>query len=138
MYVCMYVCIYFCLSGAAPAAYGGSQARGSIRAVAAGLSHSHSNAISMSVTYTYTTAHGNTRSLTHWVRPGIEPVSSRILVRFINCWATTTTPEQFLIGKIILKFTKTWKWPKVAKTILKNETLNNLNYLISILNKKNM
>ena len=29
--------------GAAPAAYGGSQARGRIRAVAAGLHHSHSN-----------------------------------------------------------------------------------------------
>ena len=25
---------------------------------------------------TYTTAHGNTRSLTHWARPGIEPTSS--------------------------------------------------------------
>ena len=30
--------------GAAPAAYGGSQARGQIRATAAGLHHSHSNA----------------------------------------------------------------------------------------------
>ena len=29
---------------AAPAAYGGSQARGQIRAAAAGLDHSHSNA----------------------------------------------------------------------------------------------
>ena len=33
----------FCLSRATPAAYGGSQARGLIRAVAAGLHHSHSN-----------------------------------------------------------------------------------------------
>ena len=34
----------FCLfSRAAPAAYGGSQARGQIRAVATGLDHSHSN-----------------------------------------------------------------------------------------------
>ena len=31
---------------AAPAAYGGSQARGPIRAVAAGLDHSHSNTVS--------------------------------------------------------------------------------------------
>ena len=30
---------------------------------------------------TYTTAHGNNRSLTHWVRRGIEPASSEILVR---------------------------------------------------------
>ena len=33
---------------------------------------------------TYTTAHGNTGSLTHFVSPGIEPVSSRMLVRFIS------------------------------------------------------
>ena len=42
-----YLFIYlFCLSAfswAAPAAYGGSQARGRIRAVAAGLCQSHSN-----------------------------------------------------------------------------------------------
>ena len=36
----------FCLFWAAPVAYGGSQARGLIRATGAGLRHSHSNAIS--------------------------------------------------------------------------------------------
>ena len=34
---------YFCLSRATPTAYGGSQTRGQIRAVATGLHHSHSN-----------------------------------------------------------------------------------------------
>ena len=33
---------------------------------------------------TYTTAHGNTGSWTHWVRPGIEPATSWFLVRFIS------------------------------------------------------
>ena len=33
---------------------------------------------------TYTTAHGNAESLTHWVRPGIEPESFWILVGFIS------------------------------------------------------
>ena len=33
---------------------------------------------------TYTTAHSNTRSLTHWARPGIEPTTSWFLVRFIS------------------------------------------------------
>ena len=33
---------------------------------------------------TYTTAHRNSRFLTHWSRPGIEPVSSWILVRFLS------------------------------------------------------
>ena len=32
----------------------------------------------------YTTVHGNARSLTHWVRPEIEPKSSWMLVRFVN------------------------------------------------------
>ena len=33
---------------------------------------------------TYTTVHGNAQSLTHWARPGIEPKSSWILVRFVT------------------------------------------------------
>ena len=46
-----------------------SQARGPIGAVkTAGLCHSHSN----------------DGSLTHWARPGLEPTSWRILVRFIT------------------------------------------------------
>ena len=44
------------------AGYGGSQARGQIRAVAAGLRHSHSNMGYEIYVYDYTTAHGNTRS----------------------------------------------------------------------------
>ena len=57
---------FFLLFRATPTAYGSSQARGRIGAVAAGLCHSHSN----------------TGSLTHWARPGIEPSSSWILVGF--------------------------------------------------------
>ena len=49
-------------------AYGGSQARGLIRATAAGLPHSHSNA----------------GSLAHWVRPGMEPATSWFPVRFVS------------------------------------------------------
>ena len=33
---------------------------------------------------TYPTAHGSTRSLTHWARPGMEPASSWMLVRFVT------------------------------------------------------
>ena len=33
---------------------------------------------------TYTTAHGNARSLTHGARPGIKPVSSWMLARFVS------------------------------------------------------
>ena len=48
---------------------------------------------------TYTPAHGNARSLTHWVRPGTEPASSSMLVRFIS-----TEPQRELFNFIILKF----------------------------------
>ena len=40
----------------------------------------------------YTTAHGNSGSFTHWVRPGIEPASSWMLVRSINHRTMTGTP----------------------------------------------
>ena len=58
-------CSFFCLFRAAPTAYGGSQARGPIGAVAAGLHHSYSNVESEPVSVIYTTAHGNDGSLTH-------------------------------------------------------------------------
>ena len=49
-------------------AYGGSQARRRIRDTAAGLHHSQSN----------------TGSLIYRVRPGTEPASSWVLVRFVT------------------------------------------------------
>ena len=36
--------------------------------------------------------------LTHWVRPGIKPTSSRILVRFLTHWATLGTPASVFIS----------------------------------------
>ena len=55
--------------------------------------------------------HGNTGSLTHWVRPGIEPTSSWILVRSFTAepqwelWMVTTFQEKFFIFLIIGKKT---------------------------------
>ena len=65
-------------------AHGCSQARSLIRAIAASLHHNQIQA----ACETYTTAHGNARTLTHWVRSGIEPATSWFLVGFINNWAT--------------------------------------------------
>ena len=67
----------FCLFRAVPVVYGGSQARSQIGAVAVYLHQSHSNA----------------GSLTHWARPGIEPASSWMLVRFVS-----TEPQWELRG----------------------------------------
>ena len=41
---------------------------------------------------TYTTACGNTRSLTHRERPGLEPASSQRYVESLTHWATMGTP----------------------------------------------
>ena len=68
---------FFCLLGAVPMAYGGSQARGLIGAVAAGLRHSH----------------GNSGFLTHREKPGIESTTSWFPVGF-----TSTVPRRELLN----------------------------------------
>ena len=50
---------------------------------------------------TYITAHGNTRSLTQWVRPGIEPATSWMLVGFVNHCATTGTPIKLFFSNFL-------------------------------------
>ena len=47
---------------------------------------------------TYTTAHCNTGSLTHWARPGIEPSSSWIQVRFISAEPWQELPSVLLLS----------------------------------------
>ena len=47
---------------------------------------------------TYTTVHGNARSLTHWMRSGIEPASSQILVGF-----TTAKPQWELLPQYLFR-----------------------------------
>ena len=76
-----------------PVAYGGSQARGPIRATGASLCHRHTIVQIQATSVAYTIAHGNTRSLTHWARPGFEHTTSWFLVGFVNHWAMTGTPR---------------------------------------------
>ena len=72
LFFCLFVFFVFLsvffVFRATPTAHGGSQARGQIKTVAASLLHSCSNA----------------RSLTHWARPGIEPVSSWTWVGLVS------------------------------------------------------
>ena len=74
MYTYIYVCVYICVCvriyiyvffRATPAAYGGSQTRGPIGAVADSLRQSHSNHEIRATSATYNTAHSNTGSGTH-------------------------------------------------------------------------
>ena len=76
---------------------GSSQAGGWIGAVAPSLCHSHSNQQRhiWAMLVIYTTAHGNSRSLTPWVRARIEPASSWMLVRFV-----ITDPQWELLGSL--------------------------------------
>ena len=53
---------------------------------------------------TYTTAHSNADPLTCWARPGIEPVSSWIIVRFIS-----TEPQWELLHSLYLP---SWSIPR--------------------------
>ena len=45
---------------------------------------------------TYTTPHSNTRSLTYWVRPRIEPATSWFLIRFVSTVPWRELPFLFL------------------------------------------
>ena len=81
---CFFPFFVFCLFRATPTAYGGSQARGLIGAVATGLHHSHSNA----------------GSLTHWARPGIEPTSAWFLVEFVSAGPWQTLQEWIILKHI--------------------------------------
>ena len=69
---------------ASPVVYRGSQARGRIGATAASLHHSHSN----------------TGSPACWVRPGLEPTSSMILVGFVSA----VPQQEFLMVFFCLLF----------------------------------
>ena len=82
------VVVAFCPFRGTLKAHRGSQARGLIRAVAAGLHHREMRVESV----TYTTDHSNAGSLTHWARPGIEPETSWFLVGFV-----TTEPQGELL-----------------------------------------
>jgi len=86
--IAVFCFVLFGLFRAVSAAYECSQARSWIRAIAASIHHSHSNA----------------ESLTHWARPGIEPASSWMIVRFISLNHNGNS-------KILLWFMSTSVWP---------------------------
>ena len=80
-----------------------SQARGSNRSCSCRPTPESQQHGLPAASATYTTAHGNSGSLTHWVRPGVESASSWMLVGFVNHWTTMGTPNIFfLIHKNLL------------------------------------
>ena len=107
------VCLFVCLFRAKPAAYGSSQARDWIRAAAASLYHSRSNAGSEPRLQPTPQFKVNTRSLTHWARPRIEPASSWMLIRFVSTEPQCELPEKTAEG-----------WPRDATPSQMNVFLN--------------
>ena len=86
-------CVFVCLFRATPGAYGSSQARGWIRAVAAGLPANHSNAGSEPHLWPHTVALGNTAYLIHRARPGMETLSSWIPALFVTTESQQECPK---------------------------------------------
>ena len=87
------VVIYlFSLFRPTPSAYGISQARDRIGAVATGLYHSHSDARSEPCLWSSPQLMATPDHLPHWQRLGIESTSSCILVGFV-----TTEPQKELL-----------------------------------------
>ena len=94
---------FFCLFRAWPMAYGRSQSKGQIRAVAFSLHHS--NTRSWATASTYAAACGKAGSLTHWAsKPGTKPASLWILVRLLTCWATMEMSVSFLTSYVSALF----------------------------------
>ena len=81
---CTFFFFFFGLFRATPAAYGSSQARGWSGAVAAWPMPQTEQCQIWAGSLTYTTVHGNEGFLTHWANPGLEPASTRVLIRFVS------------------------------------------------------
>ena len=78
--------IFFLLFRAALMGYRVSQSRDWNRAITASLLHARTM---QDPNHIWDLA----GSVPQWVRPGIEPTSSWILVEFLTCWASTGTPK---------------------------------------------
>ena len=70
---------------------------------------------------TYTIAHGNARSLTHWARPGIEPKSSGILVRFVSAVPQQELPHLPYWSKFNLQ--NAWVYPSLILTVCRRSLI---------------
>ena len=84
--------VFLAISWAAPAAYVGSPGQRSNQSCSCRPTPQPQQRGIRATSATYATAHGNAGSLTHSVRPGIEPETLWFLVGFVNHWATTGTP----------------------------------------------
>ena len=104
--VFFFCCCCFCffgLLGPQPQHMESSQAWGQIGAVAASLRQSHSDSGTRDPRCICDLhAHLNAESLTHWARPGIEPESSWIPVRFVtteSLWELQSEKRRWILNR---------------------------------------
>ena len=90
---------------------------------------------------TYTTAHGNTRSLTQWARPGIKPVTSWFLVGFVSTAPYWELQVLLIFYLTFIQYVQhkssecvTESWRKNRKGITEGEGLIHLLYSFNIFN----
>lgn len=111
--------VHFFLFTATPTAHGGSLAKGRIVATDAGF---HITATAMpppnldNDLHHNDLHHSNAGSLGHWAGPGIEPMSSWVLVGFIN-WATMGAPEDHFVAETLCPGAP---WPRTLFTCSHN------------------
>ena len=110
-YDCWLFFFFFCLFGATPIANGGSQARGQLGIVAAG----HSNAGSKPRLECIHHSSWQHQILSSLSKPGIEPVSSWILVRFISTEPWWELPIIGIFIAFLLKHKFILKWEKTEE-----------------------
>ena len=117
----------FCLFRSIPTAYGSSQSRGQFGATAANLHHSHSNAGSEPHLWPTPQLMAMPKSLTHWVRPGIESSTSWFPVRFVSAAPQRElffffSPD--LIFKSIMVAARKMDWREEARNQLGSDSRN--------------
>ena len=86
----------------------------------------------------YTTAHSNAGSLTHWARPGIDPMSSWILVGFITSeprWEFSLVPADTPLTSLILSFPGTQASLVLSKHMGHAATLGSGPWLLLLLDQ---
>ena len=108
--------LLFLLSRGATAAYGSSQARGSNQSYSCRPTPQQQQPRIQATSATYTTAHGNARSLTHWVRPGIEPTTSWFSVGFVSAmprWELPIASLYYISISLSMPHSvmSAWSWP---------------------------
>ena len=108
---------FFSFLGPHPGHMEVSKARDQIRATATSLTPQPQQLEIRAVFVTCTTAHSNVGSPTHWGRPGIEPTSSWMLIRFVSAVPQQELPRLPFLYWVTFAFLWKCQLSKYAESI---------------------